>query len=331
MKKNIIFYCHNFWWLWHTKRLSLIIKEILNNFWDFYNVIFLNSWKEQDFLLKDIKWLKVINLPTYHFDNYQIINWKKQFLLRKIIFKKIFSTLNVEKLIIEHYPFWRNFLDHEIKYLIWIYKKYNNRWIVFSSVRDIIDINSLNKENLNLFDRFLIHWDKNIINYDNSFDKNIKNNIIYTGYIVDNIKNNYEQKDFILISIWWGQDWFSFIIDFLEKYKQLDLDYKIFVNLWLNYNNKNLEKIKKIAISNIEIKDYFENFIDLKQKARIIVSMWGYNNFLENIYYNKVSLIYSRETDEEQQKRLKLFKEKGYSIYDAKNIKSFKFKNILLW
>lgn len=321
MKKNIIFYCHNFWWLWHIKRISLIINEILNNFWDQYKVIFLNSWEKQDFLFSKIKNIKIINLPNYSFKDYLIIDWEKISLYRQSIFTKLFSITKVESLIIEHYPFWRNFLDLEIKNLISIYKKYNDRWKVFSSLRDILDLSSLNKQNLNLFDRFLIHSDEKIKTFDSFLlDKEIERKFVYTWFVVEDSKILDKEDDIILISIWWWQDWFENILDFLEKYKSIIKDYKILVNLWLLYNLENEEKIRKLWYKNIIIKDYLEDFLEIKKKSKLIVSMWWYNNMIENVYYNKISLIYPRETDEEQKIRLNIFKDLFENIYDARKI-----------
>ena len=79
---------------------------------------------------------------------------KNLFLYRANIFKKLFSLGNTQKLILEHFPFGRNFLLGEILWIISCYRKYNPNSYVFSSVRDIFDLKSLNKNNLKIFDRF---------------------------------------------------------------------------------------------------------------------------------------------------------------------------------
>jgi predicted glycosyltransferase/MoaA/NifB/PqqE/SkfB family radical SAM enzyme len=331
MKKNIVFYCHNFWWLGHLRRISLIIKEILDNFSSYYNVILLNSWKEEDFLFNfdNKNWLKIINLPNYEIKNYKIINWEKIYKYRKTIYHRLFSLWNIEKLVIEHYPFGRNFLDEEIKFLIEEFKKFNKKWIAFSSVRDIFDIKAVNVNNLNLFDRFLIHGDKNIINYDDFFEEKINNRIIYTWYVIDSIQTTIKEEDYVLISLWWWQDWFEYIIDFLNKFKKLNLKLKVFINLWLNYTKENLSKLEEIGLKNIEVKKYFDNFLEIKNNAKLVVSMWWYNNLVENVYYNKKSIIYPRKTDEEQQIRLKIFKQLFKNIFDWNDLDTSDIKVIL--
>lgn len=332
VKKNIVIYCHNFWWLWHTRRISLIIKEILLNFWDYYNVIFLNSWKNQDFLFKNIQWIKIINMPNYIIENYKIISGENVSLSREKIFKTLFSIWNIEKLIIEHYPFWRNFLNDEIRDLIKIYRTFNNKWYIFSSVRDIFDINSINEQNLNLFDRYLIHWDTKILNYNNDFWYEIKKKIVYTWYVLD--KNNLFddiEEDYILINLWWWQDGFEFVINFLNKFKKLNITNKIYINLWLSYSIEKVEFINSLKIENIVIKDFFDDFIKVKQKAKIVVSMWWYNSFIENIFYNKISIIYPRQTDIEQINRLNIFRDKFNNIYDGRSISSSIILDLINW
>ena len=334
MKKNIVFYCHNFWWLGHTQRLSLIIKEIINNFWENYQVIFLNSGTNQDFILKKIKNLKVINLPQYSIENYRILKNeknKKIFSYRNYVFLKLFSLWNIEKLIVEHFPFWRNFLEIEIESMISIYRKFNPSSFVFSSVRDIFDLKSLNEKNLYYFDRFLVHGDRSIINYDNKFSKEINRKIIYTWYVVDkSIKLvNKEKKDYVVISLWWWQDWLENIYLFLDLYKKLKYDFDIYINLWLLYSEDARNKIENIIWDKVKVKDYFEEFRELKLWAKLLISMWWYNSMIESLYYWINTIVYPRETDQEQVIRLNTFKNISKNIYDWRNISLWDIKDIL--
>lgn len=320
MKKNIIFYCHNFWWLWHTNRLLLIINNLINNFWGDYNLIFLNSWKKQDIIFKKINKLKIINLPEYEIENYKLIKNEKNIKVskyREYIFNKIFSLKNIETLIIEHYPFWRNFLDDEIKKIIFLYKNNSKNWNIFSSVRDIFDINSLNRENLKLFDRFLVHTDKNLINYNDDFSFEIKNKIIYTWYVVNkNIKiKEINDENYILISLWWWQDWYENILEFLKIIKNNFL-WNIYINLWILYDNQKVDELKKIVPDKVIVKKYFENFLELKKNAKIVVSMWWYNNLTENLFYKIKTIVFPRIIDNEQIKRLEEFSKISNFIID---------------
>lgn len=321
MKKLIIFYSHNFGWLGHNKRLSLIIREFLLNFWNEYNCLLLNSWEEQNFLFNNIKWLKVINLPLYKFENYKLAwNYNRIEIARKVIFQKIFSSnLKIESLIIEHYPFWRNFLDNEIKFLISEFRKKHKFAKVLSSVRDVVDLKSINNNNLNLFDRFLIHSDEKVINYNDYFSEYINNKIIYTWYVVDNLNYGIVKKEnFIYINVWWWQDWFDYIVDFLQKFNKIKnkFDYQLIVSLWNLYENKNIDTIKNIYIWNLKICKYIENSLELKLKSLFCVSMGGYNNMIENLKYNIKSIIYPRLSDDEQQQRLKFFQKISKCFYN---------------
>lgn len=326
MKKTIIFYYHNFWWLGHWNRISLIIQNIITHFWGEYNIVVLNSWEKQDFLFIHNKNLKIINLPNYQINYYNIhendFN-KKIKIFRKTIFKKLLSITKIELLVVEHYPFWRNFLNDEIKYLVNEFKKFNDRGNVFSSVRDIFDINSIQKENLELFDRFLIHGYEKIINYEKYFSKEINRKIIYTWYVVNEIEElKAEEKNHILVSIWWWQDWVNWIIDFVQKLNNTNFIWKLYINLWKNYNDENIEKINNISKFELEIKDYFDNFLELKNQAKLVVSMWWYNNLTENLFYKKKTIIYPRISDKEQQTRLELFTKKVDFVFDWNKLDS---------
>lgn len=336
MNKTIVFYYHNFWWYWHGNRISLIIKKIISEFWNEYNVIVLNSWEKQDFLFSNIKNLKIINLPNYEIENFIITDNntnKKIKLYRQFLFKKIFSIKKIETLVVEHFPFWRNFLDNEIFNLVNLFKKYNDKWKVFSSVRDIFEISSIKMKNLELFDRFLIHSDEKIINYKTIFDEKINNKIIYTWYIINDFDYNkhIKEKNHILISIWWGQDWVNWILDFLQKFSKTSFTWKIYINLWKNYNRKNIKIINETYKWEIEIKKYFKNFIELKKSSKLVVTMWWYNNFIENLFYNKKSIIYPRLTDKEQQNRLSIFSKKVDFIYDWNKLNFKDIENILYY
>lgn len=316
MKKTILFYVHNFGWLWHNKRISLIIKELLGNFPN-YNAIILNSWKKQDYLFQKIEGLKIINLPNYEFDNYTLSwDFNRVKKLRMLIYKKLFSlSLDIESLVVEHYPFGRNFLDTEIHFLISEFRKFNSIWSVFSSVRDIIDINSLNKENLVLFDRFLFHSDRMLINYENEIDKNIQKKIIYTGYVTESIEIKMNKKiNIIYVNIWWWQDGIEVIVDFLSKldHLKMKMNYKVIVSLWENYNEENISLLQSIFTGDIVFHKFLNNSLQLKMDSVLVISMGGYNNMVESLRYNIRTIVYPRNTDLEQKERLKKFQEYYY-------------------
>lgn len=328
MKRILIFYVHNFGWLWHNKRISLIIKELIDNFW--YDVVLLNSWEKQNFLFSELRSVKIINLPEYRFDNYKVVwSYNKILNQRKIIYKKLLSlSINIESLIIEHYPFWRNFLDEEIKFLVQEYRKINNKWNVFSSIRDIVEVNSLNKENLNLFDRFLIHSDEKISNINTFFDSQVENKFIYTGYVVDRslLDEKIKKDKYIVINLWWWQDWFDFVVYFLKKFKILNYEWKVFISLWKSFSEKNKLDLEYIYWSNLIIKGYFDDFLKLKLWADFVVSMWWYNNLVENLFYKIKTVVYPRRIDKEQTFRLDKFESISNFI---KNWEHLKLDNIV--
>ena len=161
-------------------------------------------------------------------------------------------------------------------------------------------------------------------------DVEIKKKIIYTWYVVH--KNNKKintKKDFIVISLSWWQDWLEYVFSFLKILKKLDYDLKVYINLWLLYSEENILKLKKSYNYDIEIKDYFENFIELKLSAKLVVSMGSYNNLTENLYYNIKTIVYTRKTDREQISRLNIFKKISENIYKWESLNSVKLRKIL--
>jgi len=65
----------------------------------------------------------------------------------------------------------------------------------------VFDLKALNQGNLELFDRFLIHSDRKVINYDGVFSRDIENRFIYTGFVVDNNEEDVSEDDSILVSL----------------------------------------------------------------------------------------------------------------------------------
>lgn len=304
--------------MWHNKRLSLIIREIENNFPD-YKIIFLNSWENKDYLFEFSKNTKIINLPAFEFEKSNIISSKNNLKiqdLRKLFIKKIIEKYDIEKIIIEHFPFWRNFLQEELEFLIKFYKKTNREGNIMASLRDILDIDSLNKKNLEYFDRFLIHSDENISNLEEFNLEEIKNKIIYTWYVVEKSDIKSKKEENIIINIWWWQDGFEYILDFLTRFSNIKnvLNYKIIIALNWQYNEENIKNIKLFNL-NTEIYENIKNLLEYKINSSLSVSMWWYNNLVESLKYWFKAIIYPRNTDNEQIKRLEIFKKYWNNIF----------------
>lgn len=320
MKKIVIFYVHNFGWLGHNTRILRIAQKLVQNFW--YTVIVLNSGEEQEFLFHGISWIKVIQLPRYEFDNYTITwNSESVFQLRMAIFQKLFSHgLDVESIVVEHFPFGRNFLSKELESFIRTFKHYYKDGNVFSSARDILELENIHKENLNLFDRFLIHSDKKIQFLEGKQIKDIQSRIVYTGYVVheNSIIKSPSRKNHIVLGIWWWQDGYDSVIQFLEKIKKISYPGIIYVSLGNSYSLEKVDFLKNTFWENIIIQRYFENFLELKLEADLVVSMWGYNSLTENLYHKIKTIVYPRETDHEQQIRLETFSKISDYIYDGR-------------
>ncbi len=324
--KTIVFFYHNFGGFWHLSRIYNISLQLLENFWEEYKIIILNSGEKQVLNNTDPK-IKIFHLPTYDFEEYHIkesSSNSKIYALREWVYQKLLSDNNVDTFVVEHFPFGRNFLSSEIRGMIEYFKSTWDNKKVFSSLRDVIDMDDLDKNNLELFDRFLIHSDKNIINYDDIFPWDYKHKVFYTGVVVPKIEESIEQTkdDYIVVSIWWWQDGFSFITDFLLKLKDTTFVWKVYMSLWSSYSWANKADIKDIYKWECIIQDTFDDFIELKKHAKLVVSMGGYNNMYENISLGAISVIYTRESHDEQYNRFELLWKRIENLYDGKQLNS---------
>lgn len=308
--KTILFFCHNFGWLWHLSRTFNIAWQLAWNFWEEYRVIVLNSWEKQDIIQRNEK-IKVLDIPKYDIKNFILEKSpqnEKIFQLRRALYIKIFKKYEVDTIVVEHFPFWRNFLTDDIWEFIHNFRLLYSWGKVFCSVRDIFDVEILDRKNLSLFDRVLIHGEREVKDYDFFFTEEEQKKIFYTWYVASAVSTkkdqNLVQKNHIVVSIWWWNDGFSFIEDFLLLCNKISFSWKIYISLWKSFSEENKNKLEELSIHRLIIQDFFDNFFLLKQTSCLIVSMWWYNNVVENLFLWKKSIIYPRKNDYEQKERL---------------------------
>lgn len=335
-KKTILFYVHNFWWFGHNQRLSRIISELTHNFPE-YSAILLNSGEKQDFLFEGIARLKIINLPRFDMEDYRIVanheNAKRQ-VFRKSVITKVLSIANLESIVIEHFPFGRNFLEEELYFLIGSYRSLHPAGNVFASVRDIVDTSALNDRNIAFFDRILVHSDERIISYRDKIDRATHQKFIYTGYITRPSITKTKDPRFdpvVLMNLWWGQDGFGFVEDFLRKAREVpELEnYTMIVSLGKQYNEDRIVLLKALYPFPLECFPYIPDLSALRKQAVLSVSMGGYNNLVEGLSHRNSVIVYPRETDQEQTERLEKFQTFGDWIYDGRKITTSDIADIL--
>lgn len=109
----------------------------------------------------------------------------KRRVFRKSVIAKVLSIANLESIVIEHFPFGRNFLEEELRFLIGSYRSLHPTGNVFASVRDIVDISALNDRNIAFFDRILVHSDERVVSYGDRIDGAMHRKFVYTGYITE--------------------------------------------------------------------------------------------------------------------------------------------------
>lgn len=316
--KKILVYLHSTYWIWHSKRISLIVWNLVKNYEFWVDVLM--SWLDHRFLFENFRNVSVFLLPKLEYQNFYLVenslNSKKSF-LRKQIIKKLIQKNDYCLLLIEYFPFWRLYLRDEIVPMFDCLKNKNDEIKIFTSLRDIFDINILSRQDLKYINKILIHWDKKIKNYDDDFKKLWIKNYEYTWFVVDNISINIENSkkvNIITINIWYWviPIFFEFIIDFLKKYKKIDnfQNFKIYISLWKLFNVQRVEKIKSIY-KNVECFDFRNDLLELKLQSSLNVIMWWYNNLIESVRYKLKSIVYVKwenlYDNQEQISRLESF------------------------
>lgn len=336
MKKILIYY-HSTLWIWHSKRIFNIANRLVKN--KNIQVFILMSWLDHRFLFDWVQNINVLYLPQVEIIDFKIINDienNKKLKLRKIMILKLFEKYKFDMLIVEYFPFWKKVIKQEIMILMKFYKHFWWKKIV-CSIRDIFEFEKIMLDWLKYFDKILIHWDRNLYNYDRQFKKIWYKNYEYTWYLIENKKiDKLKQEDFIVVNIWFWVvfDFFENVISFLKIYKKIDKNEnnKIIICLWKIFDIKLVNRLKDIY-ENIECYELLDDFIKIKKKARLNVIMWGYNNILENVLYNIKSIVYIKSSNfdwsDEQQIRLQIFEKNTNFIKDWNNISQLWLKKLM--
>jgi len=327
--KKIIFYYHHFGGLGHGMRIYSICKAIreLNSG---YKIFVLNSGIPQPEIGID-QYAKIINLPYLKAKEslfsglYSPQGIEATFRKRKIILSLIAAKLKPDIAIFEHFPFGRDLLENEIVRFIEELKR--EKTLIYSSTRDIIDqviASSTLAQRQQLFNGFFIHSDEDmgfITKFKQSQD--IKKKLIFTGRVCSGslkelgktkkIKDElgYKRRKLILISIGGGIDGFEIIEKLIEAKDKIDEKVKTFYlistgpsvsqSLFIELKNKLKRK------NNIKVKKFIPNYLNYVAAADLYISMGGYNSINNSLVSASKTIVFPRQSDQEQKIRGKYF------------------------
>jgi len=234
---------------------------------------------------------------------------------RKETINKVFEEKKFDAVIIEFYPFGRRKFRQEIKYLIESSKDHNSKVKVISSMRDIYipkenhreedkRIKILNQSLHSYFDKILVHSDKNLIQLENQFflTKNNLEKIIYTGYVAPtSIENNTRRSDRVIVQFGASLATAGYrfqVLQQLGKLEQYTFDF---------YLGPHEDHFPRELSPNIEVHQHIEDFHLPLSKAKMAITMGGYNSIVEHIATKTPALIIPYDDNNEQSNRAKSF------------------------
>jgi len=348
---RIAIYYNHLETLGHTTRALSIVEALKHKFQDAEIIIF-QGGKNQDFFwnnkfrvinlpdpLFDKKWFdkedKIQKQKSRKFFapafNVQKTKNRMKFMLNQLI------AFNPDVFIVEFFPFGRHLEQFEIIPILEILKKRNTR--IVSCVGYPILPGKIKKllEFANYFDKIFIHCPKEIdLNYIKKYFKNKPDmiqlyeetfsklpQVEFTGYNLPplpkkSIQETREElhltnEKLILISRGGGAIFDSLIIKGILTKKFLDDNTFLVIITGPATTDKELEVFQKLANNKkIKIIKFTEDFLSYVRAADVHVCMSGYNTSIQNLYFNKRTIIIpkkDKDTDAEQFYRAEMLKE----------------------
>jgi predicted glycosyltransferase len=240
-------------------------------------------------------------------------------LRRDMLFDYCFD-FNPDLIVIESYPFGRNYFKGEIMPLLEFAKAKDVP--VISSVRDIL-VKKEDKKQVravkllnDYFTAVLVHGDSNLAPLDlsfSAFDK-VEIPVTYTGYISQTIKSGKGefQKPTILVSAGGGavgKDLIETVLKCAHKFE----DYDFHIATGWNVEESAFESFKKKALDNVVLEKFNPHFRDQLPHAALSISQAGYNTTIEILVSKCRSIMvpFETETETEQFDRASILAKTG--------------------
>ena len=248
-------------------------------------------------------------------------------------------TFNPDLILIESYPFGRNYFKGEITPLLKFAKAKNIP--VVSSVRDILVKKELKKQEraadiLNdYFSTVLVHGDQDLVSLEASFSEAaaIKIPVHYTGYISQEIKA-YERKferPTILVSAGGGavgQHLIEAVIGCADQFANYDFQ----ISTGMNIKDSLFERFKKKTPNHVYLTRFNPDFRSQLRYAALSISQAGYNTSIDILAANCPSIMipFETETETEQFDRARILAEnKHVAMIRQKELTSQKLGKVI--
>ncbi|WP_261842366.1 glycosyltransferase family protein [Aliamphritea ceti] len=235
---------------------------------------------------------------------------------------QICEQLQPDVIITETYPFGRRQMRFELTPLLEWARKQPEPPLVVSSIRDILQARSPKRENecINLiqqqYDKVLVHGDSDFTPLQKSFAKaiQIQSHLHYSGYVCPPKPAEKPREDLIVVSIGGG----AVGKEILQAALQLHASGYATDCQWLLITGPNMAPEDKHALgtynnNNLQVVDLADDFIDSLSRARVSVSMAGYNTVMDLLQTETPAVVvpFEAESETEQLARSQLLESKG--------------------
>lgn len=243
-------------------------------------------------------------------------------LSRSLKLLEICNQLQPDVIVTETYPFGRRQMRFELTPLLEWASNQPVPPLMVSSVRDILQARSPKREDECIqliqeqYDKVLVHGDPAFTPLEKSFAKatQIQNQLTYSGYVCPAKPPIKIREDLIVVSIGGG----AVGKEILQAAEQLHASGYAAGCQWLLITGPNMAPEDKQALAeynsdNLQVVELADDFIDSLSKARVSVSMAGYNTVMDLLQTETPAVVvpFEAESETEQLARSQLLEHKG--------------------
>lgn len=235
---------------------------------------------------------------------------------------QICDQIKPDLIVTETYPFGRRQMRFELKPLLKWSSQQAHKPVVISSIRDILQARRDEREEETValinqyYDQVLVHGDPDFTPLEESFKRTeqIKEKVAYSGYVCPPQLDPVDREPLIVFSVGGGATG----RDILECAAKLQRSGYASDCRWLLITGPNMPAedkayIQQFANDQLSVVDLADDFVATLNKARISVSMAGYNTVMDLLQTSVPSVVIPFEAvkETEQLSRSLMLEERG--------------------
>lgn len=336
---NLLYYVNSQFGIGHFQRSSCILER-LETLYPSINITILYGGL-RCIQFEKLKRSKLIKLPGFIFNgNKDTISHTPRPLntsytvdhildKRLAVIKKALHNLHFDILVVEYFPFSKQFLSKEIEYIISFFKtSYRKNPIIVVSVRDFVTIDGgFDRKVAHAFldkycDHIMVHSDPRYARLEDSYGdiSPFAKKLYYTGLVVDPTLPQPQQirQNLLTVSVGGsGKDGKHLLFLFCEALEKLSpderskLDIKIFLGLFCHHTKMRIiNRIKNIYRVRTEFMP-FEKYRSTMLETQSSISMCGYNTAYELVASRINNIIFIPRNRTEQLMRAHMLENVG--------------------